>query len=153
MIKAKTPTIKGIFVNSHIRAVKRTKGEAGLRKLEKLFGKSINFKSTQDVPVRDEVKILECAVRILYDGKIPKKDIAFHAGRLHFRDFAKTSLAKIIFAVFADFKVMMMQAEHIAGHVFRGVQFFSHDTGPNSVQVIMKNNDYPLDHFKGLFME
>jgi len=154
MTNKNLPTIKGIFVNSHIRAVKKTKGEAGIRKFQRMFGKSVNFRNTQDVPVRDEVKILECAIKILYGDKISKKDVAFEAGKLHFRDFATTPLAKIIFAVFKNnFKVMMIQTEHIAGHVFQRVQFQTQDLGENAVRVVMKNNDYPLDHFRGLFQE
>ena len=48
---------------------------------------------------------------------------------------------------------MMLQTHNIAGHVFRGVKFTSYDLGGNSVKVIMENNDYPLDHFRGLFQE
>jgi hypothetical protein len=33
------------------------------------------------------------------------------------------------------------------------VRFESRDLGENTVKVVMENNDYPLDHFRGLFYE
>ena len=49
--------------------------------------------------------------------------------------------------------MLMMQSSSIAGHVFRGVIFSSRDLGERGVEVTMSNNDYPIDHFRGLFQE
>lgn len=148
------PTIKGIFVNSHIKALQTKKGDEAVILLEKQFGKPINFKNSEDVLVSDEVKIIELTLSIMSDTLIPKEKLAFEAGRLHFQNFVTTPLAKIIFSLFKNsFKLMMLNSEKIAGHVFQGVEFKTADLSENSVKVTMKNNDYPLDHFKGLFYE
>jgi uncharacterized protein (TIGR02265 family) len=148
------PTIKGIFVNSHINTLKNIKGEDGLNELERRFGSPPVFKNSDDVPVSDEVKIIEICLDLLSERLLPENERAFEAGRLHFRNFSKTPLGRIIFSVFRNnFKLLMMQTKYLAGHVFRGVKFSSEDLGDNSIKVVMKNNDYPIDHFKGLFME
>ncbi len=148
------PTIKGIFVNSHIKSVQKKKGAAGLKKLEQLYGKPVRFKNSENVPVREEVKVIEAALQVLVDKPVPPEQIALEAGRLHFKNFVTTPLARILFPIFRKkFKFMMLQAKNIAGHVFQGVEFSAEDSGPKKVKVIMKNNDYPLEHFQGLFAE
>jgi uncharacterized protein (TIGR02265 family) len=150
----KKPTIKGIFVNSHIAAVRKVLGEDGVRKLEEIYGKPIIFKNSEDVPVREEVKIIECALDLLHPEMAISESRAFEAGRLHFQNFRTTPLAKIIFSVFrTDFKLMMLQSKNIAGHVFRGVHFTTEELSATKARVTMTNNDYPIDHFRGLFAE
>lgn len=150
----KAPTIKGIFVNSHVKKVSQEKGEDGLRELEKKFGKPIKFKNLEDVPVRDEVRLIECALEVLRGESIPEPELSFEAGKLHFINFSETPFGRIIFSQFRNsFKLMMANAASIAGHVFKGVRFYSEETGPKSFKVVMENNDYPMDHFLGLFQE
>jgi uncharacterized protein (TIGR02265 family) len=149
----KTPTIKGIFVKSHIKGLEKEKGEEGVRLLGEKFGKPLDFKNSDSIPIRDEVRLLECAVEIL-NQDLPKEKIAYEAGRLHFKNFLTTPLAKILFPFFkGQFKLMMMQAQSIAGHVFEGVEFTSSELGEKNVKVSIKNNDYPLEHFQGLLQE
>ena len=146
------PTIKGIFVNSHINSLNGEKGESAVRELEKRLGKKVDYKNSDDVLVSDEIKILEICLDILSGEQISDKDRAFEAGKLHFNNFTTTPLAKIIFSLFkSQFKLMMINSDKIAGHVFNNVKFKSTDLSPTSVKVVMKNNDYPLDHFRGLF--
>ena len=148
------PVIKGIFVNSHIKFVRQQKGEEGIHTLEQHYGKPLKFKNSDNVPVCEEVKILEAALDVLSDKRIPGHERAFEAGRLHFRNFTTTPLAKIIFSLFRkNFKLMMIQTHNIAGHVFQGVRFSTEELGSSALKVIMENNDYPLDHFRGLFQE
>lgn len=147
-----TPSIKGIFVNSHISAVRAKKGEAGVLQLEKLYGKPIKFKNNDLVPIREEVKIIECALDVLAQKPIPENKKKFEAGRLHFTNFSQTPFAKILFSLFkTNFKLMMLQSPNIAGHVFEGVKFSALDVGPKSVLVTMEHIDYPIEHFQGLF--
>jgi len=146
------PTIKGIFVNSHIEAVKKLKGEEGVLALEHRYGKSLNFKNSEDIPVAEEVKIIEYSLDFLSTVPVTEENRAYEAGRLHFYNFTTTPLGKIIFSLFRqDFKLLAMKCQHIAGHVFRWVHFASEDLGPTSVRVTMTNNDYPMDHFRGFF--
>lgn len=147
------PTIKGIFVKSHIDSIKKAKGEDGLKLLEEKYGSPLIFKNADSIPVRDEVRLLECATEIL-SPDLPKEQVSFEAGRLHFKDFLTTPFARILFPFFKNqFKTMMLQSHNIAGHIFEGVTFTAVDLGENSVKVIMKNNDYPLAHFQGLLQE
>lgn len=150
-MKQNQPTIKGIFVNSHVKALVQARGEVAFHQLEELYGASPRFTAMQDVPVRDEVKIIELCLQIMHP-EIPPSERAYHAGRLHFTNFSQTPLGRIIFTTLPrDFKTMMMRSSYIAQHVFKHVSFTPTELGPKHVQVIMKNNDYPIDHFRGLF--
>lgn len=148
------PTIKGIFVRSHIAALRAARGEAGVRELERRYGRPIKFKNSDNVPVREEIKIIEYVLDLMSEHPVPSAARAFEAGRLHFRNFSTTPLAKIIFSVYRhELKRVLMSAPNIAGHVFQGVQFTAEDLGPTSVRITLANNDYPIDHFRGLFDE
>lgn len=148
------PTIRGIFVNSHVHAVRRAKGEEGVRQLEERYGKPILFGNEESVPVREEVKIIEIAFQILSEIPATAEQLTFEAGRFHFRNFITTPVGKFLFSFFKnDFKSVMLRAPSVANHIFEGVEFSSQDLGPTSVKVTMSNNDYPLGHFKGVFYE
>ncbi|MCI0532781.1 DUF2378 family protein [bacterium] len=149
------PTIKGLFVNSHVNAVRRAMGDEGVSDLERRYGRSCDFGNLDDVPVREEVKIIEHAFDILHSGHaLSPQDRAFQAGRLHFQNFEATDFGKVLFSTLPrDFKLFMLRLTHLAPYVFQNVQFDSEDTGGKSIKVILHNNDYPLEHFQGLFYE
>jgi uncharacterized protein (TIGR02265 family) len=150
----RTPTIKGIFVNSHVEAVRQRLGDEGVAELERRFGGSVQFRSMDDVPVRDEVRLIETSLDLLSEGQHEPSQRAFEAGRLHFRNFSTTPWAKVLFTVFPrNFKYMIMHASTVAQRVFKGVRFESTELSDRAVRVVMSNNDYPLDHFRGLFQE
>jgi uncharacterized protein (TIGR02265 family) len=149
------PTIKGIFVNSHIKALRRAKGEEGLESLRKECPDFLNFKNSEDVPVRDEVRLLECVTQIIYsDRTFSRDELEYEAGRQHFQNFLTTPFARILLPLIrTQFKGVMLGTGHIAGHVFKGVEFSSEDKGEKQIIVRMQNNDYPILHFKGFFQE
>jgi uncharacterized protein (TIGR02265 family) len=148
------PTIKGIFVNSHIRAVEKAHGAAGLARLETLVGQPLDFGASQDVPVSLEVRVIEAAVQLLVDHPVPEEEVAFEAGRLHYRNFKGTPWAKVIFGMFPrDFAFMVRHSPVIAERVFKGVRFEAVELGPKTLKLAMDNADYPIDHFKGFFQE
>ena len=149
-----TPTIKGIFVNSHVHAVRRNRGAEGLARLEEALGMPLDFGDLDDVPVRDEVRLIEAANDILSEAPIAPEARAFEGGRLHFRNFKGTPIARMMFAIFPrNYRYLIMHTPTIAERVFKGVKFEARDLGPKCIQVVMDNNDYPLDHFRGLFQE
>ena len=146
------PTIKGIFVNSHVAAVKKKAGTQGVAELEKRFGKSVSFGNNQDVRILDEVRLIEHALDIMSDTPVPQNERTFKAGRLHFDNFVNTAFAKMAFPMFKNnFKTMMMKSSFFGEHIFKGVTFTAKDLGGNQVEVVMGNNDYPIDHFRGVF--
>lgn len=148
------PSIRGIFVNSHINKVRQLKGEEGVKKLAERYGKRLEFTNTENVPVADEIKIIEAELDIISDTPVPSERRAYEAGRLHFKDFSETPLGRIIFSMFRkDFKTMMTKSQYIAEHVFRGLRFEPIDSGPKEAKIIMKNVNYPIEHFQGLFQE
>lgn len=149
-----TPTIKGMFVKSHVAAVRRAKGEEGVRALAAGYGGPLDFRNSDDISVRDEIRLIECALDILTGGTVSPADRAFEAGRLHFVNFTTTPLGRIIFTLFRkNIRMMLLQSKNIAGHVFEGVRFSTVDLGPNELRIRMENADYPIDHFRGLFHE
>ena len=152
--QVQTPVIKGIFVRSHINALKKEKGEEGVKMLEKKYGHSVNFKNSDDIPVKEEIRILELVYELLNGNHIDESQRAFEAGRLHFKNFTSTPLARIIFPMFRKkFKTILLRSNNIASHVFRGIKFYSEDIGENAVKVTMQNADYPIEHFSGLLSE
>lgn len=148
----RTPTIKGIFVNSHVQAVRRALGEPGVRELERRAGHPVGYSDFEDVPVRDEVDVIEIANDLLSGGPIASSERAYEGGRLHFRNFKATPLARLMFTIFPrNFRYLMLHAPTIAERVFKGVLFTADDLGPSELRITMENNDYPVDHFRGLF--
>ena len=148
------PTIKGIFVKSHIRSLERERGHEGVEELHKRFGRPLNYSNTDDVPIRDEVAILGHIVDITSSRHLNAQERELEAGRLHFRNFATTPLWALTESLFgANQKKILMRSEYIAGYVFQDVTFLSEDAGPTSVKITMFNNDYPIEHFQGFFDE
>ncbi|HVN26042.1 MAG TPA: TIGR02265 family protein [Candidatus Paceibacterota bacterium] len=144
------PTIKGVFMRSHVKALARKRGVAAVAELQAAFGAPLDFGDMDDVLVRDEVRLLELAVRLMKDQPIADGDVALEAGRLHFDNFVSTPLGRLTVPFFKNnFKSVIMGARYLAGHIFRGVKFSSEDLGPSSVRLMMRNADYPLDHFNG----
>lgn len=137
---------------SHVKALEKAKGSAARGQLEERYGASINFSNTDDVPIREEVKIIEYALDLSSETPVPKGTRSEEAGKLHFRNFSGTPLGKLILPFFKDkLKLVLMNASNVAGHVFQGVTFRSENLGPHSVRITMENNDYPLAHFQGFF--
>ena len=148
------PTIKGIFVKSHIRALERERGVEGVRELTERIGHPINYLNTDDVMISEEVQILEHIVDMLSAEPLTKEEREREAGRLHFRNFSTTPLWHIIDPlVGSNLKFVLLQSSRIAGYVFQGVQFTSEDIGPKKVRITLFNNDYPINHFRGFFEE
>ena len=148
------PTIRGVFVNSHITKLKEIKGYRALADLEKRYGKSLKFGFLEEVPVREEVIIIELVLDLISDKPIPSSERTFEAGRLHFRNFSGTPLARIMFTLLSkDIKMFMMATPNIGKRVFKNIKFNAIKLGPKTIKIIMDNNDYPLDHFKGFFYE
>src|SRR6185503_14907010 len=118
----KIPTIKGIFVMSHVRALERAKGKDAVLKLVERMGKRVRYKNTEDVPVREEIAIIENVLDLLSEKPIPHGKREFEAGRLHFKNFSETPLGQLVLRIF-KFKKALLKAPWIAKKVFRGVQF------------------------------
>lgn len=152
----RTPLIKGMFINSHIEKLRREKGDAAVNELHVRLGKFDDFNSLDDYPVRDEVKVIEIVLELLNDGKVDPNH-TFEAGRLHFRNFAGTTYGAMIMGLFPHtsdgFKSLLLRAPAIARFVLRNTNFTSEDLGENAVRIVMENNDYPIEHFRGLFYE
>jgi uncharacterized protein (TIGR02265 family) len=154
MEEAPRPTIKGIFVKSHIRALERERGAEGISELHKRVGRPLNYMNADDVPIADEVAILGHIVDMTTSRHLAPHERELEAGRLHFRNFATTPLWAITDSIYGgNQKKILMHSQYIAGYVFQDVTFVSEDTGPTSVKITMYNNDYPLEHFQGFFEE
>lgn len=147
--------IRGIFVNSHIAAFRNTKGEDGIKELEKRLGRKLKIGNLEYFPVADESRLLDIAVDILNEGKISQDKIPYEAGRLHFKNWTTTPWAKLIFTVFRrNLKYMFMHASLIAERVFKGsIKFSSVDLGPKKIKLTLENSEYPLEHFRGFLNE
>jgi uncharacterized protein (TIGR02265 family) len=153
----KTPLIKGMFINSHIDRLRREKGEAAVYELKISIGRYEGYNNFDDYPVREEIKVIETVLDILSDGKVDPVHRSFEAGRLHFRDFAETVFGKMTLGLATKtpegFRRLMQMVNYIGQYVFKHTNFTSKVVDEHSVTITMENNDYPIDHFKGLFFE
>jgi uncharacterized protein (TIGR02265 family) len=106
------------------------------------------------VPISEEVRLIELALDLLSEAELSPSERAREAGRLHFQNFATTPYARVLFTLFPrNFRYMMLHAKTVAERVFKGVRFDVHDLGPDRVELVMENADYPIEHFEGLFQE
>lgn len=146
------PSIKGIFVKSHVRLVEEQKGSNGVHQLERCFGKPVQFSNAEDISLHDEVHLLRCALAII-EGKDNAEAVSeYDTGRLHFRSFATTPLAKIILSTFrTNFKRILLHSKNLASHILHGVSFSPEDYGPKGVKITVSDNEYPIEHFRGFF--
>jgi len=151
-----SPLIKGMFVNSHIEALRKEKGDEGVRELEHRYGKPLSFRNLEDVPVREEVRVIEIAFDIMTDDA-PIADKSFEAGRLHFRNFINTPFGRMVDATLPKTEEglvgLLTRARYIARHVFKNTNFSSSIIDDRTLLISMENCDYPIDHFRGLFYE
>lgn len=148
------PTIKGLFVKTHVRAIKKKRGPLGLRTLQAQFGKPLKFGAWQNIPVADEVKLINCAVVLYSDQRINPEKLDYEAGRFHCQNFLTTPLAKTVMKRLGkNFKLMMLLASKVAGQVFRGLKAEAEDLGENKVKIVFTNSGYPVEHFAGFFEE
>ena len=146
------PTIKGLFVNSHIKAFQRERGPEGVAELARRTGLSLRYATTDDVPVSQEIAILESVVELTSSVPLPDEERQEEAGRLHLRNFATTTMWSLLEQLIGrNLKFLFMQSSWIGAWVFTGITFSSEDLGGNSVRINMSHSVYPRRHFKGFF--
>ena len=152
-MKKEIPSIKGIFVRQHIQAIKKIKGDEGVKLLEQKFGRPLVFKNSDNVPIADEIKILESFTEILFPKNYTRDELQYVSGRLHFKNFTQSPIARILIYSFKmDFRKLILNSTSIFAHVFNNVPFSAESLGKNSVKVIISNG-YAKDHFRGFFDE
>ena len=138
---------------SHVNALRRAKGAEALAALETKLGRPPSFGLTEDVPVTQEVIILEHAVDMLAEQVLEAPERAFEAGRLHFRNFSHTPVGVMVLPFYSrDFKKLILNVGQIAESVFDGIAFSGEDAGPHAVRITMNNSYYPPQHFRGFFL-
>ena len=152
--KNKEPQIKGIFVKSHIEALRREQGEEAVQKLSEKLGDPLDFKNLEWVPASLESAILEESAQMMADHAFVQEEREREAGRLHFHNFSTTPYGRILLKAYPeDFRKLMLGSPLIARHVFRNTEFSAEEMGERMIRVRIKNSGYPLAHFAGLFHE
>jgi len=149
------PSRKGVFVKNHIDALRQDKGEEAVTLLEERFGKSLNFKNSDDIPIADEVKLITIATQLRSEKPIPEDQLQFESGRQHLRDSLTGPFGHVMAPLFSKekFKYMAMSFGNVAKRMYTGIDFHTTDLGGNGVKVTMQDNSYPLEHFKGVLQE
>lgn len=145
------PTIKGIFVNSHISMLKDSKGDSAVQELRDKVGFPIDYKEDEDIFLGDEEKIIDALV-LMENPNISADKLHFESGKLHFTNWTKTPWSKQLFSLLPpDFKYMMMHLNVIIVKVFQNFTFESTELGEKRVKVSANNNYYDVQHWVGLF--
>lgn len=149
-----------MFVNAHVRKLQDSHGEGALAELKKRYGDRVFFGNLEQVPVREEVKILEVAldiIRGMHAPKLSNDERSFEAGRLHFKNFTQTPFGRILLSSMphtpAGYTELMIASRYIVRHIFSNLGFEREVIAPNIFKLVMNNNDYPIEHFRGLFFE
>jgi uncharacterized protein (TIGR02265 family) len=155
--KTKTQaTIKGVFVQSHVRALRERAGDQAVEELARRFGAPVRFAALQDVPVRDEVRIIELTLDLMSEHGLVGPARAEAAGRLHLTNFSRTTLGSMLLNTGPrtpkGFISLLMSAPTIARSVFAGSNFNTKEH-QDCLVVTIDNCDYPPEHFAGFFNE
>ena len=156
MQKRPEATIKGMFVNSHVRVLREREGSTAVGELGRRFGGTIHFRPLEDVPVRDEVRIIEIVLDLMGEHGLTGAARAEAAGRLHFTNFSHTSLGTALLGALPhtpkSFLTLISNAPLIARNVFSNTNFDA-EVRRDSVVISVDNCDYPPEHFAGFFGE
>jgi uncharacterized protein (TIGR02265 family) len=150
------PTIKGIFVTSHIKALEKQRGHEAVEELERRYGKPLRFRSSDNVPIAEENLILSHIVDITSATDLKHEERAFEAGRVHMKNFSTTPMWLLLSpALQHSPKWIFLQSQHVAELVFEGVKFSSREVSPTVVQIRMEDHEgsYPIEHFQGFLAE
>jgi len=154
MATHKEPTIKGVFVNSHLKALVAAKGEAALAGLEKLLGRPLKFHALEDVPVKLELKIVNACFDFMTGAPLEGDSRDFEAGRFHFKDFANTPLGQFILSTFPkDFKSFVLRSDAVANRILKGTEMSALDLGVKKVKLYFSRSPYPVEHLRGFLQE
>jgi uncharacterized protein (TIGR02265 family) len=149
-------TIKGMFVNSHVEALRKKSGERAVEELERRFGRPIRFDRFAAVPIRDEVAILEHSLDLMNQGALTGRERALAAGGLHFTNFTETPLGHFLMTSLprtaGSFRSILHNTPSIARVVFAHTTFRCEEYEQKLV-ITISNCDYPLEHFQGFFEE
>ncbi|MES2203324.1 MAG: DUF2378 family protein [Patescibacteria group bacterium] len=153
-IKKPTPTLKGLFVNSHINRLREKKGEEAVKELERRYGSRVVFKNLEEIPVREEVRIIELCLALSNPAAAAAPDATELAGRLHYENFSQTGLGQVLLSSMPHtpqgFKTLVLNSGSIGRSVFKHTNFSTTENNGTLV-VTMENTDYPLKHFEGFF--
>jgi len=149
-------TIKGLFVNSHVTALRKKMGDEAVDELKRLFGRPVRFEAFAAVPIHDEVHILELALDLMNDRALAGSERAEAAGALHFTNFAQTPLGGALMRSLphtpGSLRILLHNAPSIARIVFAHTEFRCEDYNKDII-ITINNCDYPLEHFQGFFGE
>lgn len=150
------PTIKGLFVNSHVATLQRRMGNAAVEELARRFGGPVHFGAFESVPLRSEMELLEHSMDIMQPGAWSGSAHRAEAGRLHFRNFCDTPLGSALMRSLphtpGSFRTLLHNTPSIARIVFDGLIFESVDVHEGMTLTVI-NCDYSPEHFRGFFEE
>lgn len=151
------PSIKGVFVQSHVETLRKTKGDKAVIVLEERLGRRAFFTRLENVPVKLEVAVIELVYDLLNEGHTltgAARERA--AGRLHFANFSETTFGSMLMHSMpqtkATFQTMLYNIGPIARSVIQHTDFRVEERR-GAVLIKLTNNDYPPEHFAGFFEE
>jgi hypothetical protein len=151
-METKIPTIRGVYVNSHIKALQKAKGRDAIKELRRLYGKPLEFGNFQNIPIEEELKIMHAVFNLLSSSPVINENFDYEAGKFHFQNFMTAPLTKLFFSLFGkNFRTVVWAASKVSKGIFTGVQVRKKNAGIHTEQIILENNEYPAHHFVGFF--
>lgn len=143
-------TIKGIFLKNLVDLVNQKKGDPGIKQLEKMVG-DIHYSAIKNYPVETEIKLYHATENIIFG--MNNSETREKIGMLTFEIYAHSFIGKTMFSLLGgDIKKAAYSLQKVLNTVTTGMEIRMEDLGPNKVKVIMSNNPYEIEHYKGVYM-
>lgn len=148
------PMIRGKYVRCHLKYIEAECNPETVRTLRERFAGKLDFRRNDFVPIWMDNEILEAAARCLKGNDLPRQQLAYEAGRLHYRAFSETIMWQVLTRLFGkNLRLLLQQSPLITARIYRGTQFSSESYGERSGRITIINQGYPLEHFRGFFEE
>jgi len=141
--------IKGFFLKTLIKVVKKKKGQEGLKILREKMG-DINFSAFKSYPMTIVDTLGKAACEIIFGEWTDQKEIEF--GKLSLTEWMNSSLGKTMMAfVGNDPMKISFAAPRIVNTMSSGMDVNVEKLADNKVKITIKNIPLHVNHYIGVF--
>jgi len=143
--------LKGMFFKELLDQVKETRGNPGVKALERNYGAPLEFSAFKDYPVENHLKLLKQAAVILYGQADP--DSYLKIGILSFQTFSQSLIGKTLLTLYAN---NLRKAASAISKLWEGISNFgvreAYDLGRHRAKITIKKDPRPPEYLAGVLM-